>query len=203
MFQSPRSVFAALRDDSREEAEARQEPVLALILLSGIAAILSLNTTDTLLDYPTDGRLPLDAVLLPVIIFVQGALYGAVVYWLGAGAAHLGLRGAGAEGGYRLTRHLLAFAAAPLALGLLILLPLRLAAYGEDAFRTGGGDAAGIDRWFFTGLELVFALWAAGLLVYGIKVVYGWSIPRVLGSLALGALALVCIALVALILSAG
>jgi hypothetical protein len=125
------------------------------------------------------------------------------VYWLGGGAVHIGLRGAGADGRYRQTRHLLAYAGAPLALGLLILLPLRLAAYGEDAFRTGGGDAGGVDRWLFTGLELGFALWAAGLLVLGIRVVYGWSVPRVLGSLALGGMALVGIALVALILSAG
>ena len=170
-----------------EEAEARQEPVLALVLLSGIAAILSLTTTDTLLDYPTDGRLPLDVALLPVIIFIQGALYGAVVYWLGGGAVHLGLRGAGAEGRYRLTRHLLAFAAAPLALGLLVLLPLRLAAYGGDAFRTGGGDdGAASTGGSSPGWSWPSPLWAAGLLVYGIKVVYGWSVPRVLGSLALG-----------------
>ena len=36
----PRPVFAALRDDSEDAARARQEPVLALVLLAGIASIL-------------------------------------------------------------------------------------------------------------------------------------------------------------------
>jgi hypothetical protein len=34
IFQSPRAVFEALRDDSKEQNEARQEPVLALVLLA-------------------------------------------------------------------------------------------------------------------------------------------------------------------------
>lgn len=202
VLQSPRTVFAALRDDSREHAEARQEPILALLLLAGTGAMLSLSTTDTLLDYPTDGRWPIDATLLPVVLFLQGALYGVAAYWLGGGVVHLGLRGAGGEGSYRRTRHLLAFAAAPLVLGVVLVLPLKLAVYGEDAFRSGGGDAAGPDRWLFAALELGLVLWSAGLLVVAIRTVYGWSIPRALGSLALGAFALLGLALVALILSA-
>ena len=38
--QAPRPVFAALRDPSPREAEAREEPILAVIILAGIAAIL-------------------------------------------------------------------------------------------------------------------------------------------------------------------
>ncbi len=40
IFQAPRPVFAALRDDSPREAEARQEPILAIVVLAGIAAVL-------------------------------------------------------------------------------------------------------------------------------------------------------------------
>ena len=40
VFQSPRPVFAALRDASPREAEARQEPILAIVFLAGIAAML-------------------------------------------------------------------------------------------------------------------------------------------------------------------
>ena len=36
IFQAPRAVFAALRNDAPEDAEARQEPVLALVLLAGV-----------------------------------------------------------------------------------------------------------------------------------------------------------------------
>ncbi len=37
VFQSPRGTFAALRDDSVEAAEARQEPIMAIVILAGIA----------------------------------------------------------------------------------------------------------------------------------------------------------------------
>ena len=52
IFQSPRPVFVALRDDSREAAEARQEPVLLLLLLAGVAGILVSPTTGTLMNNP-------------------------------------------------------------------------------------------------------------------------------------------------------
>ena len=41
---SPRSVFAALRSEEREDVEARAEPVLALTLLAGIAVALGTST---------------------------------------------------------------------------------------------------------------------------------------------------------------
>src|ERR1051326_6245868 len=39
VLQAPRAVYAALRDDSDDAAHARQEPVLALLWLSGIAGV--------------------------------------------------------------------------------------------------------------------------------------------------------------------
>lgn len=203
VLQSPKAVFAWLRDESDQQAEARQEPVLALVVLAGISGILSLDATGTLLDYPTNGNLPLETALVPVIVFIQGALYGAAAFWIGGGVVHLGLRGAGATGRYRQTRHLLAYAASPLVLSLLVVWPLKLALYGGDAFRTGGGDADGTGSAVFRALELGAVAWAALLLVIGIRTVHGWSVPRSIGALGLGAFVLLGLSLVALILSAG
>ncbi len=41
VLQAPRSVFAALRDESDEAVENRQEPVTALVFLAGIAAVIA------------------------------------------------------------------------------------------------------------------------------------------------------------------
>jgi hypothetical protein len=203
VLQSPRAVFSWFRRDSVTEAEARQEPVLALVLLAGISGILSLDATGTLLDYPTRaGSLPVDTGILPVLIFIQGALYGTAVYWLGGLVVYLGLRGAGSTMSYRTSRQVLAYAAVPLLLPLVLLWPLKLAVYGTDVFRSGGSDA-GTGADVFKVLELVFVAWAVGLLVLAIRTVNGWTLPRTLGSLALAAFALVGLSLVAVILSAG
>ena len=45
VLQSPGAVFRALRDDSDEAAGARQEPALLLVLLAGIAVVLSFSAT--------------------------------------------------------------------------------------------------------------------------------------------------------------
>jgi hypothetical protein len=202
VLQSPRAVFSWFRDDSAEQAAARQEPVLALVLLAGVAGILSLDATGTLLDYPTNGNLPLDAALVPVVVFIQGALYGTATYWLGGLVFYLGLRAAGSTGSYRRARHLLAYSAVPLILSLVFVWPVKLALYGGDAFRTYGADE-GASGLVFRGLELGLVAWALVLLVIGIRSVESWSLPRALGSLVLASFALVGLSLVALILSAG
>ena len=66
IFQSPRPVFRALRDDSDEEAAARSEPVLAIVFLAGIAGVLSARETGRLLDY-----WEVDAVLVEVVVLAQ------------------------------------------------------------------------------------------------------------------------------------
>ncbi len=199
---SPVAVFSWLRTESTDQAAARQEPILALVLLAGMAGILSLDATGTLLDYPTDGTLPLDPLLLAVVIFVQGALYGTAAYWLGGLVFYLGLRAAGSAGSYRRARHLLAYAATPLVLSLVLVWPPKLALFGGDAFRTWGADD-GVGGLVFRGIELGFVAWAAALVVIGIRTVERWSVFRALGSLVLGAFALVALSLVALILTAG
>ena len=187
IFQSPRAVFAALRNDSDEEAAARSEPVLAIVFLSGIAGVLSARETGRLLDY-----WEVDAVLVAVVTFLSGGIYAFVTYWLGGALLHLGIRAAGGAGSYRLSRHVLAFAAAPLALSLLLLWPVRLAVYGDDSFHKGGADD-GTGFWLFTGLSLAFAAWAGGLLVLGVSVVQRWTIGRALVSVALIVLTLAII----------
>ena len=184
IFQSPRAVFTALRDDSDEQAGARQEPVLAIILLAGIAGVLSARETGRLLDYWEIG-----IVEVVLVAFLSGGVYAFASYWIGGALLHLGIRAAGGEGSYRRSRHLLAFAAAPLALSLLLVWPLRLAVYGSDSFRRGGADE-GTGYWIFTGLSIAFAAWAAALLVLGVSVVQRWTLGRTAVSLALIALTL-------------
>ena len=187
IFQSPRPVFRALRDDSDEEAAARSEPVLAIVFLAGIAGVLSARETGRLLDY-----WEVDAVLVAVVTFLSGGIYAFVTYWLGGALLHFGIRAAGGEGSYRRSRHLLGFSAAPLALSLLLLWPVRLAMYGGDSFRQGGADE-GTGYWIFTGLSIAFAVWAGVLLVLGVGVVQRWTIGRAAVSVALIALTLAII----------
>jgi hypothetical protein len=187
IFQSPRAVFAALRDDSDEQAGARQEPVLAIVYLAGIAGVLSARATGRLLDY-----WEIDAVLVAVLTFLSGGIYAFVTYWLGGVLLHLGIRAAGGEGSYRRSRHVLAFAAAPLALSLFLVWPVRLAVYGGDSFRAGGADE-GAGRWIFTGISIAFAAWAFALLVLGISIVQRWTLGRTAVALALVALTLAII----------
>jgi Yip1 domain len=189
--QAPRAVFAALRNDSDEQAFARQEPVLALILLSGMSAILLTRAASQLLDEPlVDGSL----FVVAVLVFFLGAVYGVATYWIGGAALYVGLRGAGSNGSYRRARHLLAFATTPLVLGLLLLLPVRLAVYGADVFRSGGDDR-GAGRVAFDAAAGLLAVWALGLLVYGICVVERWAPVRALVALGLVVLGLLLVSL--------
>ena len=98
------------------------------------------------------------------------------------------MRGAGSRGSYRRARHVLAFSALPLVLGLVVVWPVRLAVYGLDSFRSGGSDTGAGDLVFQLAL-VAFALWALGLLVYGIAVVERWRLMRAAVSLALAVLA--------------
>jgi hypothetical protein len=186
IFQAPGAVFAALGHETREDVEARQEPVLALVLLAGIAGVLLAPSTGRLLDESlVDGSL----LVVAVLVFITGALYGAATYWIGGAVLYAGLRGAGSKGSYLRARHLLAFAAAPLVVGLVLVWPIRLAVYGSDLFRTGGDDA-GTGNTVFDLVLGGFAFWALGLLVYGISVVERWTYVRAFVSLALTLLAL-------------
>ena len=188
VLQSPRPVFAALRDDSEGAAHARQEPITALVFLAGMGAVLGSPTTGRLLDDPE-----LDGLLIAVLVFLAGGVYGFFGYWLGGGALYAGARAAGGAGSYRRARHLLAFAATPLALAL-ALLPLRVALYGGDSFRTGGGDSGAAGN-VFDGIELALAAWALVLLLVDVRAVYRLSWPRSVAVLLLGVLVLLSMVL--------
>jgi len=184
----PRAVFFALRDGSQEQVDARQEPVLALVYLAGIAAVLGTSTAGRLFDDPE-----YDGLLVAVWAVVAGGFYAFAGYWLIGGALYLGARGLGGLGDYRRGRHVLAFALAPLALSLLVLWPVELAAFGGDLFRRGGSDEGSAGT-VFDLLELAFALWSASLLLVGVRAVHGWSWWRSLGALGLVALFLAAFA---------
>src|SRR4029078_1097904 len=138
IFQAPRAVFAALRNDAPDDAEARQEPVLALVLLAGMAGVLIAPSNGRLVD---ESLVDNSVTVVAVLVFVTGALYGTATYWIGGAALYVGLRGAGSKGSYMRARHILAFAGAPLGLGLIFFWPVRIAVYGSDLFRSGGSDA--------------------------------------------------------------
>jgi hypothetical protein len=182
VLSSPRAVFVALRDGSQAELDARAEPVLALVLLAGMASVLATSTAAGLADNPE-----LDALLIAIWTFVFGGIYGFVGYFVIGGALYLGARALGGLGDFRRARHVVAFAAAPLALSLLVLWPVEIAVFGRDLFRTGGDDT-GAARTVFTALEAGFGLWAAGLLLLGVRAVHGWSWLRSLAALGLVAL---------------
>ena len=188
VLQAPRPVFGALRDDSDEAAAARQEPVTALAFLAGIGAILASGVAGGLLDEPG-----FDRVAVPFWILIAGAAQALGGYWIGGGVLHFALKGLGAAGTYRRARHLLAFAAAPLALSLVLLWPLRLAVFGSDLFRDGGDDAGAGAAVFELG-DALFVAWALVLLTLGVRVVHGWSWGRSLAACALAGLALVAVA---------
>jgi hypothetical protein len=181
VLQNPRAVFAALRADSDEAAQARQEPILAVVYLAGIAGVLATPIAGRILD-----DVEVDGLLVAVWAFLGGGFYAFAAYWLLGAVQYLALRRLGGQGSYRRARHLLGFAVAPLVLSLLFLWPLRLGLYGSDVFRSGGSDdGAGIA--VFRTLELGLVAWSLALLLVGVRAVHGWTWARSAAAVALTA----------------
>ena len=176
---APRPVFVALRDESLEDAEDRQEPLAALIALAGIAVVLVSPTFRRMLNDASVGEL-----LIPVLAFISGVLYAVVVMWAGGGLLFYGSRRLGGLGSYRRSRHVVALAAAPFALSLVTFWPVRIAIYGSDLFRTGGDDYGRGDS-VFGGIFLGFAAWSLILLLIGVRSVHGWSWARAAAAIGL------------------
>ena len=137
VLQAPHAVFVHLRDDSDDAAEARQEPVTAIVFLAGIAGVLATTVAGRLLDDPV-----IDAVTVAVWAVIGGGFYGIASYFGIGVLVLLGASLAGSVGSYRRARHTLAFASVPIALTLLVW-PVRLSLYGTDVFRSGGADGDG------------------------------------------------------------
>jgi hypothetical protein len=186
---APRPVFAALRDDSDEAAGARQEPVAAIVAFAGIAGALLSPVARHILNDPANSN-----ITIPVWAFIGGTLEGLGLYFVLGGCLYVGARGLGSLGSYRRARHLLAYAAVPIALSLVTLWPIRIAVYGSDLFRTGGNDYGTGDA-IFGAFADGFVAWSVVLLVIGVRSVHGWTWARALGTVALAALAPVLVVL--------
>ena len=186
VLQRPRPVFVALRDDTRETAGDMSEPILLVVWLAGIAAVLA--DGGTYLDDRTR-----DGLDLAIWAFFAGGISGAFAYFVLGAVLFFVARALGSQGTYRRARHVLAFAAAPVALSL-VLWPVKLALYGEAWFRTGGGDrgAGGVA---FDLLTLLCFVWAAVLLGVGVRSVHGWSWPRAAAATAAALLLPIAVAL--------
>ena len=179
VLQRPREVFEALRDDSAEAATARQEPLTAIVFLAGISIFLSTRTAAHLFD-----DVEFDALLVVVEAVVAGMLVALQNFWLLGGAVHLGARAADGETSYRQARHIVGLAGMPFVVALIAVWPVRLALYGSDLFRTGGGDAGTPDH-VFQGLDVAFIVWSVVLMVVGIRAVHGWTWARSLAAFSL------------------
>ena len=176
VLQAPRSVFAAFEDDSEATASARQEPVTAIVFLAGVAIALAAARDAALLDDPT-----FDGVLVAVWAVAAGGVQGLFAYWLLGAAVYAGVSALGSGASFKRARHLLAYAAAPLAFALFVVWPVRLAAFGGDPFRAGGSDK-GSGALALDVLEGAVYVWFGILLVLGVRVQHGWSWGRSLAA---------------------
>jgi hypothetical protein len=172
VLQAPRPVFAALRDDSDEAADARQDAAGTIVWLAGIASVLATTVASKLLD-----DVEMDATLVAVWAFLSGGLYGFGLYVVVGKVFEVALRKLSGHGSFRRSRHLLGFSAAPIALALLVYWPVRIALYGKDTFRSGGADGDTVGTALAWGFY-VFVLWSLVLLVVGVRTVHGWSWGR-------------------------
>lgn len=157
----PVPVFEELRDDSAEEAQARQEPVVAIVVVAGIAGVLATSFAGTLIE--EEGLDPLDVALWA---FLGGALEGFGLYFVVGALVFAGGYAAGSTWRYRHARHLLAYSAVPLAVSL----PLWAVELGTE-----GGLGFDLVR------TLVIA-WPSGLLVVGMRTLHAWTWPRTLAA---------------------
>jgi hypothetical protein len=178
---APNSVFVWVRDDSEAAAAARQEPLTAVVFLSGISIFLSTRTAGRLFD-----DIEFDWLLVAVEAVIAGLLVGIQNFWILGGAVYLGGRAADSAASYRQARHVTALATMPFVLALIFVWPVRLALFGADAFRSGGSDD-GAAEVFFRAIDIGFLAWTATLLLIGVRTLNGWTWARSLAGLAVAA----------------
>jgi hypothetical protein len=160
----PIPVFEELRDDSEEAAEARQEPVLAIVVLAGIAGVLATSFAGTLLDQES-----LDALDIALWAFIGGALEGISLYFVVGLIVYTGGAIAASAWTFRHARHVLAYSVVPLAASL----PVWVLALSADR-----GTAFDVARTLIVG-------WCAALLVIGVRTLHAWTWQRTLAATAL------------------
>jgi hypothetical protein len=186
----PVDVFVALREEDETDVEARSEPILAIVVVAGMAGILLTPAWGTLLDDES-----LDWIVVAVVTFIGGLLYGAAGYFLLGFVVWLGARGVGVDTRSRPARQLVGFSAVPFALSIVVTLPAIVLAFGSDWFRTGGSDD-GTGRVIVTSVGLAFALWSLGLLAVGLRTTFELPWRGVIGALALAAVVMAAVAVV-------
>lgn len=186
---APREVFAAVGNTDELDLEARAEPVLLVTMLAGIAGILLTPTWGRLLDDPS-----VDGLVVAVLTFIAGVMYGAAGLYLLGLALWVGARGVGDVVPFRVARHVVAFAAVPFALSLVVTLPAILLGFGGDWFRAGGSDA-GPGRSVVTGIGLLCGLWSVGLVGLGMRETFRLPWRGVIGAVALAAVVVAAVAM--------
>jgi hypothetical protein len=192
---TPRPVFAALAETDDVDVDARAEPVLAITILAGMAAVLVTPAWGTLMNDPT-----VDGLVVAVLTFVGGLVYGAAGYFLLGLALWLGARAVGVEAPFRIARQVVAFAALPVALSLAVVVPTIVLGYGEDWFRSGGDDATGSGRTVVSVISLAFVAWSLGLLAVGLRVTFRLPWRGVVGALLLAGVLLAAFAVLPTVL---
>jgi hypothetical protein len=175
----PTDVFVALRNDDDVDMDARSEPILAIVIVAGMAAMLLTPAWGTLLDEES-----LDWIVLAVVTFIGGLLYGAFGYFLLGFVVWLGVRGVGVDTRARKVRHVLAFAALPFALSIFVTVPVIVSSFGTDWFRSGGADD-GAGRFVVLSIGFAFVIWSLALLVGGLRATFMLPWRGVVGALAL------------------
>jgi hypothetical protein len=135
---------------------------MAIVILAGIAGVLTTALAGRLLDDPNN-----DGVNVAIWAFLGGAFYGLLAYWLGGLLVYAIGAAVRARATYRQARHVVGLAMGPVALSLLTVWPVRLAIYGEDVFRTGGSDT-GAGNKLFEALIVVSFAWSFALVALGL-----------------------------------
>jgi hypothetical protein len=188
---TPASVFVWIRDDSTEAAAARQEPLTALVVVSGIAIFLATSTAGRFFDDFENNN---NYLLLLMECIVAGLLVAIQNFWIVGGAVHIGGRTADSAASYRQARHVVALATAPFVVELVFVWPVRLVMFGGDSFRAGGSDH-GVREAVFRVLDGGFLAWSLVLLVVGVRTLNGWRWPRTFASLLIAGVLLALITL--------
>jgi hypothetical protein len=160
----PVAVFEELRDDSDEAVDARQEPAIAIVVLAGIAGVLSTTFAGTIVDRPQ-----YDALDIVLWAFVGGALEGVALYFIFGLIVYVGGAAAQSAWTFRHARHTLAYSVAPLAASL----PIWAIALTADR-----GTA-------FDVVRALVICWCAALLVIGVKTLHAWTWQRTAAGTAL------------------